>query len=246
MKISIVTAVYNRAATIDQTMDSVQAQTHPDLEHIIQDGGSTDGTLDIVRRRAGRGTKLVSEPDLGIYDAINRGIVRSSGDVIGLMHSDDAFASPLALEWIAEAFSRPDIDGVYADLDYVSATDTARVIRKWRAGEYRSERLRTGWMPPHPTLYLRRDVFDQWGVYDTGFRIAADYDAMLRYLIKGQINLAYVPKVLVNMRLGGESNRSLERIARKSLEDLRIIRRHNLGGVGTLLAKNISKIKQFL
>lgn len=152
------------------------------------------------------------------YDAINRGISRASGDAIGLMHSDDFFAHDRVLERVAEALSDPAVEGVYGDLDYVSASDPARVIRDWRSGAYAPAKLRRGWMPPHPTLYLRREVFDTWGLYDTSFRIAADYDAMLRYLAKGEIRLAYIPEVLVKMRVGGESNRSLGRILRKSRE----------------------------
>jgi len=245
MKISVVTVVYNRAATIGEAIDSVRAQTWGDVEHVIQDGGSVDGTLEIIRQRAGPNAALVSERDGGIYDAINRGIARATGEVIGLMHSDDAFASPQALEWVAEAFEANGVDGVYGDLDYVSASDPTRIVRKWRSGEYSPARLRRGWMPPHPTLYLRREVFDAWGMYDTEFKIAADYDAILRYCGKGQIKLAYVPQVLVNMRLGGESNRSLERIARKSIEDFRAIRRNGVGGISTLAAKNFGKIGQF-
>ncbi len=144
--------------------------------------------------------------------------------------------------------SDPNIDGgVYGDLDYVAANDTGRIIRKWRSGAYSPEKLRRGWMPPpHPTLYLRREVFERWGgVYDTSFTIAADYDAMLRYLVKGHVRLAYVPEVFVKMRVGGESNRSLSRILRKSREDYRAIRANGLGGVGTLVLKNLSKIQQF-
>ena len=246
MKISVVTVVYNRAGTIGEAIDSVQAQTHAHVEHVIQDGGSTDQTLEIIESRNASNMALVSEPDEGIYDAINRGIARSTGEIVGLMHSDDCFAHPEALAWVAEAFADPVIDGVYGDLDYVSATDSARIVRKWRSGEYQPQRLKRGWMPPHPTLYLRRRVFDQWGLYDTQFRIAADYDAILRYLSKGEIRLAYIPKVMVNMRLGGESNRSLDRIARKSLEDLKAIRRNEIGGLPTLVAKNLSKIRQFI
>lgn len=246
MKISIITAVYNRVATIDHAIESVQAQSYAEVEHIVQDGGSTDGTLEMIHKRACPETALVSEVDSGIYDAINRGIARSRGDVIGLMHSDDFFASHLALEWIAEAFADPNVDGVYGDLNYVSASDPTKIVRKWRSGEYREKRLAGGWMPPHPTLYLRRHVFEQWGLYNTEYRIAADYDAILRYLIQGQIRLAYIPKVLVNMRVGGESNRSLQRIAHKSREDFHVIRRHKVGGLCTLVFKNLSKIKQFI
>lgn len=246
MKISVVTAVLNRHATIGAALDSVSGQTFADVEHIIQDGGSRDGTLDIINDRSGPQTHLLSEPDAGIYDAINRGIRRASGDVIGLMHSDDHFASPHVLSKMASALEEPDIDGIYGDLTYVSGSDPGRVIRYWRAGDYEPSRLRKGWMPPHPTLYLRREVFDRLGLYDTTFRIAADYDAMLRYLVKGRIRLAYIPEVLICMRVGGESNRSLGRILRKSREDYRAIRRNGVGGLGTLAIKNTSKLRQFV
>ena len=246
LKISVVTAVYNRKTTIAQAMDSVAAQTWPAVEHIIQDGGSTDGTREILRAHAGPGVSIESLPDHGIYDAINKGIARATGDVIGLMHSDDFFATDTVLADVAAALADPAIDGVYGDLDYVAADDTARVIRKWRSGAYDPKRLRRGWMPPHPTLYLRREVFMEWGTYDTSYQIAADYDAMLRYLAKGHIQLAYIPKVMVKMRVGGASNRSLARIMRKSREDYRALHRNGVGGIGTLLAKNFSKLRQFL
>lgn len=245
MKVSVVTAVFNRAETVAAAIDSVQFQSLVDVEHVIQDGGSTDGTIEIIQQRARANTSFASERDGGIYDAINRGIERATGDAIGLMHSDDMFAHALVLERVATAFANPAVDGVYGDLQYVAADDPNRVIRHWRSGEYHPALLARGWMPPHPTLYLRREVFDRYGLYDTSFRIAADYDAMLRYLVKGKIKLAYIPEVLVKMRVGGESNRSLGRILLKSREDLRALRNNDVGGIGTLAAKNLSKISQF-
>jgi len=244
-RISVVTAVYNRARTLGEALDSVAAQTHPGVEHVIQDGGSTDGTLELIEARTQSNISLVSEPDGGIYDAINKGIARCTGEVIGLMHSDDFFAAPGVLSRVAETLRDPAVDGVYGDLDYVAAEDTGRIIRKWRSGPYTPAKLRRGWMPPHPTLYLRREVFDTWGLYDTSFRIAADYDAMLRYLARGGIRLAYVPEVFVKMRVGGESNKSIRKILRKSSEDYRAIRTNGVGGMETLALKNLSKIQQF-
>lgn len=246
MKISIITAVYNRITTIAHAVHSVQGQDYPHVEHIVQDGNSTDGTLAVLKQLADASVSIVSEPDGGIYDAINRGIARASGDVIGLMHADDFFAHGSVLAMVAGALADPGVDGVYGDLQYVAADDPSRIIRHWRSGDYRPAKLRRGWMPPHPTLYLRREIFERWGLYDTNFRIAADYDAMLRYLVKGGINLAYIPEVLVKMRVGGESNRSLERILRKSREDLEAIRRNKVGGIGTLALKNLCKIGQFI
>lgn len=246
MTISIVTAVYNRVETVSDALRSLQLQHLQDVEHIIQDGGSNDGTLDAVRDLTTAGTKVESAPDTGIYDALNKGIARATGDVIGLLHSDDLFANTNVLDRVSEAFADSDVDGVYGDLEYVAQDDPNRVIRYWRSGSYHPNLLRRGWMPPHPTLFLRREVFDRHGAYDTSFRIAADYEAMLRWLTKGQIRLAYIPEVLVKMRVGGESNRSLERILRKSREDLRAIRRHDIGGIDVLIAKNFGKVSQFI
>ncbi|MAT39308.1 MAG: glycosyl transferase [Ectothiorhodospiraceae bacterium] len=246
MRISVITAVFNRVDTIGDAIESVQQQAAVDLEHVIQDGGSSDGTMDKVVRLADERTQVVSENDSGIYDAINRGIKRATGDVVGLMHSDDFFANDNVLAKVASAFADPKIDGVYGDLQYVAANDPTRIIRHWRSGQYEPAFLKRGWMPPHPTLYLRRQVFERFGLYDTSFSIAADYDAMLRYLVQGQIKLAYIPEVLVKMRLGGESNRSFERILRKSREDFRAIRKNGVGGIRTLAAKNFSKLGQFI
>jgi glycosyltransferase len=161
------------------------------------------------------------------------------------MHSDDFYADDRALERIVEAFANPEVDGVYGDLQYVAGEMPNGVVRYWRSGEYSRSKLGRGWMPPHPTLYLRREIFDNWGLYDTSYQIAADYDAMLRYLVKGQVKLAYIPEVLVKMRVGGESNRSLGRVLLKSREDLQAIRQNGVGGLGTLACKNLSKLPQF-
>lgn len=209
----------------------------------MQDGGSTDGTLDIL---SGYSAETISAPDEGIYDAINKGISRATGDIVGLLHSDDFFASETVLCEVARAFEDPSVDGVYGDLQYVSAQNRSRVIRHWISGSYSPERLKYGWMPPHPTLYLRREVYERWGHYDTSFRIAADYDAMLRWMTAGQVNLFYLPQVLVKMRAGGASNRSLAQILLKSREDLRAIRGNGVGGVPTLACKNLRKVGQLI
>lgn len=245
LKISVITATFNRVDTVAQALASVQAQTWPQVEHIVIDGASTDGTLQVIEAQRDRLAVLVSEPDGGIYDALNKGFALASGDVVGLMHSDDFYAHEQVLARVAQAFADQGVDGVYGDLDYVAKADPKRIIRRWRSGSYQREKLAHGWMPPHPTLFLRRSVIEQWGGFDTSFRIAADYDSMLRYLARGQIRLAYIPEVLVKMRVGGESNRSLSRILRKSREDYMALRRNNVGGLGALLWKNLSKLPQF-
>lgn len=246
MKVSIVTAVMNRADTIEHAVRSVQRQSHRDLEHVIQDGGSRDDTVGIIKRLSDSRTRLVSEPDEGIYDAINRGIERSTGDVVGLLHSDDFFPHEEVIARIAAAFEDPTVDAVYGDLDYVSAVDPDRIVRRWRAGEVSPAKIRHGWMPPHPTMCLRSSVFRDYGLYDTSFEIAADYDAILRYFGTGKLRSTYLPEVLVKMRLGGASNKSLGHIIKKSKEDLRALRQNSIGGYGALVLKNVSKIGQFI
>ncbi len=245
MKISIVTAVYNREATVADAIQSVQQQTYRNIDHVIQDGGSTDNTLEIIKSREDARTVLVSEPDRGIYDALNRGMGRATGDIVGLMHSDDIFAHTNVVAQVAHAFEDPETDCVYGDLQYVAANDTNHIIRQWKSGPYNRELLRHGWMPPHPTFYVRRTVLERLGDYDTSYQIAADYDAMLRWLWTGSIRATYIPDVMVKMRVGGESNRSLCRILKKSQEDYRALRSNRVGGFRTLAKKNISKIRQF-
>lgn len=245
MKISIVTAVMNGRATLPDMLQSLGAQSHTEIEHVVQDGGSTDGTLGYLALAGHRAMTLQSAPDTGIYDAINQGIVRATGDVVGVLHADDQLADRGVLAMIAEAFDDPAVDGVYGDLQYVARDDPDRVIRHWRAGTFDPAKLRRGWMPPHPTVYLRRAVFEQAGLYDTSYRISGDYEAMLRFLTSGQVRLAYLPHVMVRMKMGGISNRSIAHMIRKSREDYRAIRRHGVGGVGTLLAKNLTKLHQF-
>jgi glycosyltransferase involved in cell wall biosynthesis len=241
----VVTAVKNAKDTLPDMLASLHAQTHQEIEHVVQDGASTDGTLDLLHDQGLRDMQLQSASDPGIYDAINKGIKRATGDVIGLLHSDDRLAGPDILEKVSSAFKDPAIDGVYGDLQYVARDDATRVIRHWRAGPYSRAQLRRGWMPPHPTLYLRREVFARAGLYDTSYRISGDYDGMLRFLTSGGVNLAYIPHVMVQMKMGGVSNRSFAHLIQKSREDYRAIRRHKVGGFGTLVAKNVSKLGQF-
>jgi glycosyltransferase len=188
---------------------------------------------------------LVSEPDAGIYDALNKGIARATGEVVGFLHADDVYADGEVLARVAAAFADPAVDAVYGDLLYVRKADTGRVVRHWRAGAYDPARLRRGWMPPHPTLYLRRALYERHGVFDRRYRIAGDYDLMLRMLSRLTGRVVYLPQVLVRMRVGGESNRSLSRILRKSREDYRALRENGIGGAGALVWKNLSKIPQF-
>lgn len=245
MKTSIITATFRCAATLGECQASIDRQEPSLVERIVVDGGSDDGTLDLLAARRDRIAVLISEPDRGIYDALNKGLKLATGEVVGLLHADDEFADARVLTRIAAAFEDPSVDIVYGDLTYVDRADTSRVIRYWRAGEYSPDLLRRGWMPPHPTFYLRRSLLERIGGYDTTLSIAADYDFMLRALLAAKGRVVYLPEVLVKMRVGGVSNRSLANIWRKSRQDLTIIRRHRLGGLGTLALKNFSKLGQF-
>lgn len=227
-------------------LDSAFGQKYPDVELVVVDGVSTDGTRELLEARHDRLGVFISEPDKGIYHALNKGIARASGEVIGFLHADDLFTDELVLQRVAAVFADPGVDVCYGDLVYVRRDDPDRVIRYWRAGEYRPERLRRGWMPPHPTFYVRRSLYEEHGLFDTSYRIAADYDCMLRLLSRLRGRVVYIPEVLVRMRVGGASNRSLANILRKSAEDYRAIQANGVGGLGTLVWKNLSKLPQFI
>lgn len=208
MKISVVTVAYESVETIGDTLASVRAQTHPDVEHVVVDGASKDGTIELVRREATPLMRIVSEPDRGIYDAMNKGIALASGDVIGILNSDDVFAGPEVLGRVAEAFERSGADMVHGDLVYVAREDTERVLRRWASGPFVPGSFRHGWHPPHPALYLTRGAYEAVGPYRLDFRIASDFDFMLRAFECVGLQSNYVPETLVRMRAGGASNRS--------------------------------------
>ena len=246
MKISLITAVYNSEGTVAEAINSVARQTYSNFQHVIVEGRSADGSLAAIERAAHDRMELISEPDKGIYDALNKGIARSNGDIIGFVHSDDLLAHDNVLDRIAGAFADPAVEAVFSDLDYVSATDTSRVIRHWSTGPFHPDRLKRGWMPPHPTLYLKRHVYERFGTFDVNLAIAADYDFILRFFSRAQSSSVYIPEVLYKMRVGGVSNRSFGRVKKKMAEDYRVMRRNQVGGIRTLALKNVSKLGQFV
>lgn len=244
-KITVITVCYNSAATIADALQSVASQTWPHVEHIVIDGSSTDGTQAVIESHGAGLARLVSEPDGGIYDAMNKGLRLATGDLVGFLNADDVFASSETLALIARAaIEAPQADAIYGDLQYVDKDHPDRVFRHWRSEPFKTSYLRFGWMPPHPTLYVRRNVMEAVGSFDTSFRIAADYDFILRLFSRPGRIFVYLPRVLVLMRTGGASNRSLRALFRKSREDLRAMRRHNIGGLPTLLCKNFRKVGQ--
>lgn len=246
MKISVITAVWNSETTVAEAIASVAAQTYPDVEHLVVEGKSTDRSLATIERAAHERMRLISEPDNGIYDALNKGIRNSTGNVIGFVHSDDFLAHDGVLEKIAAAFADPAVEAVFGDLVYVSQVDTSRVIRRWSTGAFNMRRLKFGWMPAHPTLYLRREVYERFGEFDDNMRISADYDFILRYFSQTTGKSVFIPEVFYKMRVGGVSNRNLVKILQKMEEDMIAIRRNRVGGILTLTMKNLSKIGQFL
>lgn len=246
MKISIVTVSYNSAATIVDTLYSVALQTHPDLEHVIVDGGSKDATLQMVHAHGIANRKMVSEPDRGIYDAMNKGLSMATGEIVGFLNSDDIYADPKALERVAQAFRDPNIDVVYGDIVFVAQNDTTRVVRVWKSEPYTLGMCSRGWMPPHPSLYVRKSAYDKHGSYDLAFPAAADFEMALRLLDRAKLKFAYVPFVQVRMRMGGQSTRSLKNIISGSREVSRACQKHGLpGGLIFMIKRLLVKVPQF-
>jgi glycosyltransferase involved in cell wall biosynthesis len=244
MKISIITATYNSAATIRDTLSCIATQDHPDIEHIIVDGLSKDNTLSIVREFP-HITKLVSETDKGIYDAMNKGVKLAQGDVVGILNSDDFYTHSHVLSRIAEAFADPAVQTVYADLQYVHPVQTEKIVRTWKAGQFRRKSFYYGWMPPHPTFFVRREIYEQVGFFNLSLRSAADYELMLRILFKHGYSAEYIPEVLVKMRAGGMSNASFKNRLRANREDAMAWKLNNLEPYFfTLYMKPIRKIRQ--
>ena len=245
MKISIITAVFNNQDKISIAIDSVLNQKYTDIEYIIVDGGSSDNTPAIVNSYGNKISKFICEPDKGIYDAINKGILLATGDVVGILHSDDLFENENLFQLIANTFNKTSADGTYGDLVYVKKDKPEKIIRSWKSCPFEISLLKKGWMPPHPTLFLKRGIFEKYGPYDTQYQISADYDFMLRIFSQPELKFAYIPQVITRMCMGGASNRSLKNIIRKSKEDLRALRKNNIGGWSALVMKNLSKIGQF-
>ena len=245
MKISIITITYNSAATLQHALDSVLSQTYPDIEHVLVDGASKDGTRELIEKyaREHANVRWVSEKDGGIYNAINKGIRMATGDIIGFLHSDDQLYSADSIEQVAEAFESSHAGVVYGDLQYCKG---GRVVRRWKSNAFSPRSLKFGWMPPHPTVYVRREVYQQVGEYDEWFSIAADYDMMLR-IFKTGYRTHYIPSVLVSMETGGASNRSTRARLSKTQEDCIALRKNHVGaGFLTVACKQLRKIRQFL
>jgi glycosyltransferase len=245
MKISIITITYNSAKSLKRALESVQSQTYPDIEHVIVDGASTDGTKELIEAYAKEHTNVrwVSEKDDGIYNALNKGIKMATGDVIGFLHSDDILFSADSIRQIAAAFEQSKVDVVYGDLQYCRGN---KVVRRWKSNAYDPRGLKYGWMPPHPTMYVKREVYEQVGEYDEWFRISADYDMILRIFSAGYMTY-YIPEVLVCMEVGGASNKNTKARLSKTQEDFIVLKKNHIGaGLLTVACKQLRKVRQFI
>jgi glycosyltransferase involved in cell wall biosynthesis len=246
MRISIITATFNNISTIEDTINSVLSQSNSPFEYIIIDGASTDGAKEIISSYSSRISKFISEKDSGIYDALNKGIALATGDIIGFLHADDTYANPEILSKVSAAFApSPDIWAVYGDLQFVSKQQPTRVIRNWKSKPFNKSLLARGWMPPHPALFMKKEVYRKFGQFDVSYKIAADYDFILRVFSQPGFNAVYVPEVLVKMKMGGVSTGNIRNLIRKSREDYQILRRNKVGNIFTLLHKIFSKFNQF-
>ncbi len=282
MKVSIITVSYNSAKTIGDTISSVQKQSYKNIEYIVVDGNSTDGTVEIVKQyldsskdalqdsakdvsqdasqdasqdsakdasqdsAKGVVTKFLCERDKGIYDAMNKGLALATGDIIGVLNSDDFYCSNDVIENVVRAFEENETDCLYGDLNYVDPIDTSKIFRKWRSGSYSKENFLKGWMPPHPTFFVKKSCYENFGTFETQFKSAADYELMLRFLFKESCSAQHLPKVMIHMRAGGVSNVSFKNRLRANREDRLAWKINGLKPKWfTLLRKPLSKLKQY-
>lgn len=244
MKITVITVVKNNAATIRDAVESVLGQKGVDLEYIVLDGQSTDGTLEILQEYGDRIAVLRSEKDRNMYHALNKAVSLATGDVVGLLHSDDFFASDTVLSDITACFESGDVSMVYGDLALVDHDDVSVIRRYWRSSPFKRYKLFWGWMPPHPALYVRRDMYEKYGDFDAEIKIAADYDIILRFFLKEGDRSRYLHRLIVKMRTGGASNNTPVNFMRKMDDDLHIARKNGVGGILTVIIKKLRKLNQ--
>ncbi|RZJ79974.1 MAG: glycosyltransferase [Flavobacterium sp.] len=247
MKISIITVVYNGEQHLKDAIDSVLAQDYQHIEYIIIDGGSTDNTLSIIENYKTRINHFVSEKDKGMYDAMNKGIALATGDVIGILNADDMLANETVITQIANHFKQTAADGIYGNLNYVNAKNPTQIVRKWRTKQHVSKDFSVGWMPAHPTLYLKKELFNMYGDYSLNYGTAGDYELMLRFLYKFKIKALFFNKLIVNMRTGGVSNSSLKQRYLAFVNDYNAAKHNTITfPLMAIMLKKVSKITQFL
>ena len=246
MKISIITVVYNADAFLKECIESIIAQTYSDIEYIVVDGGSTDGTISIINQYSRFITHFISEKDEGLYDAINKGIKLATGEVIGILNADDVLAGENIIKRVAQAFEHhTKIDGIYGDLNYVHPTKM-NIVRAWKSKPADFTAIELGWMPAHPTLYLKRNLFEKYGNYALDLGTAADYDLILRLFHQHRISTIYLPFLMVKMRMGGLSNKSVKSLILAFWNDYRALKRNKIpNALLVLFKKKFAKLSQF-
>ena len=245
-KVSIIVATYNSGATVKDTLDSIIAQSYTNVEIIVQDGGSTDDTISIAESYKDERIKIFQEKDSGIYDAMNKGVAKASGEIVGILNSDDVYASDDVVHNIIDTFQKNDVEVVYGDLKYVDE-NLEKELRYWKSKDFKKSLFYIAWQPPHPTVYLRREVYDKVGNFNTKYRIAADFDLMFRVFYNHKLSSAYLNKTLVKMRIGGESNRSWKNrwILIKEYQSIYAEHGHRLIGPLTIVNRLLSRIVQY-
>jgi glycosyltransferase involved in cell wall biosynthesis len=247
MKVSIITISYNSEKTIEETILSVLNQTYKNIEYIIIDGNSTDNTQQIIDKYKNKITHFISEPDNGIYDAMNKGLSMASGDLIGILNSDDTYAYNDVIKDVVEKITRENTDSLYADLVYVDRNNTDKITRTWIAGKYSAGKFLKGWMPPHPTFFVKRYIYQKYGYFNTSLKSAADYELMLRLIHKHNISVCYLHKVITKMKSGGQSNLSISNRIKANREDRLAWKINGLKpGCFTIIRKPLSKLTQFI
>ena len=245
-KITIITVAYNSVNTIRDTIKSIITQDYKNIEYIIIDGGSSDGTIDIIKEFPERVDYYVSEKDRGIYDAMNKGIIAATGDIIGILNSDDFYPNNFVLSNVAKSFHQQQCDAVYGDLVYVNAKDTSKIKRYWQAGTYTTTKIKNGWMLPHPTFFVKSSIYKRFGLYNTELKQAADYKMILKLLYKHNISVVYIPMILVKMRMGGVSNISLIQRLKANKEDGLAWTKNQLDKpLFVRIKKPLQKVRQF-
>ena len=246
MKVSIITVTFNSEKYLADCINSVARQNYKNIEHLIIDGKSTDRTLQIIRKNSNHISNWISETDRGMYDAINKGLKMATGDIVGILNSDDMFASADAVRSIVDCFENTDTDSVYGDLVYVDASDTQKIIRYWKGISYKRSRFRYGWMPAHPTFYIRRELIEQYGLYENHYFTAADYEFMARYLFLHKVSSKYIDAMLVKMRSGGISNVTLKSRFRANRRDFLAMKKNKIPfSFAVSILKPLIKIPQF-
>ena len=245
-KISIITVAFNSVKTIQDTIESILLQDYKNIEYIIIDAGSSDGTVEIIKSFGDKITYFISESDHGIYDGMNKGIKAASGDLIGILNSDDFYPNNFILSNVAKTFINNQCDAVYGDLVYVRDYDKNKIVRYWQAGDYSALKIKNGWMLPHPTFFVKKSIYDRFGLYNTELKRAADYEMILKLLYKQNISVKYIPMILVNMRMGGASNSSLMNRIKANKEDGLAWTKNQLNKPMFIrIKKPLQKVRQF-